>query len=316
MKKWLIGLTVIILLLVVCSYVFIPERINISEEVLVNCTPGGAMRILIDENKWKKWWPGNNSTDPENNNHSSFKYDRYTYHIDEKLYRAVNVTARNENRNFKSKIFIIPLATDSITIQWQSEFLTSTNPFKRIQEYRQAAELKNDMDDILKNLQSFLNKKENIYEFNITNTTLTDTILVATKILIEDYPSTKNIYNLIGDLKKYIQIGGAKEKNYPILNITKTDSGYKTMVAIAIDKELQENKKIFLTRMRRSKNKILTTEVRGGEATVRRAFAEIENYMNDHNLSAPVIPFEYLVTDRRKEKDTTRWVTRIYYPIR
>ena len=65
MKKWLIGLTVIILLLVVCSYVFIPERINISEEVLVNCTPGGAMRILIDENKWKKWWPGNNSTDPD-----------------------------------------------------------------------------------------------------------------------------------------------------------------------------------------------------------------------------------------------------------
>jgi hypothetical protein len=314
MKKWLIGVTVIILLLVVCSYVFIPERIKISEEVLVNCTPGGAMRILTDENRWKKWWPRNNSTN--HNNRSSFKYDGYTYNIDEKLYNAINVTAYNQNSNFKSKIFIIPLTTDSITIRWQSEFLTSTNPFKRIQEYRQAAELKNNMDDILKNLHSFLNKKENIYEFNITNTTLTDTIFIATKILMENCPSTKNIYNLIDDLKKYIQIGGAKEKNYPILNITKTDSGYKTMVAIAIDRELKENKKNFLTRMRRSKNKILTTEVEGGEGTVKRAFYEIENYMSDYNLSAPVIPFEYLVTDRMKEKDTSKWVTRIYYPIR
>jgi hypothetical protein len=172
------------------------------------------------------------------------------------------------------------------------------------------------MDDILKNLHSFLNKKEHIYEFNITNTTLTDTIFIATKILMENCPSTKNIYNLIDDLRKYIQIGGAKEKNYPILNITKTDSGYKTMVAIAIDRELKENKKFFLTRMRRSKNKILTTEVEGGEGTVKRAFYEIENYMSDYNLSAPVIPFEYLVTDRMKEKDTSKWVTRIYYPIR
>jgi hypothetical protein len=36
--------------------------------------------------------------------------------------------------------------------------------------------------------------------------------------------------------------------------------------------------------------------------------------MNDHFLSAPAIPFEILITDRSKEKDTTRWKTKIYQP--
>ena len=37
--------------------------------------------------------------------------------------------------------------------------------------------------------------------------------------------------------------------------------------------------------------------------------------MNDHSLSAPVIPFEYIITDRSKEPDTSKWITKICFPI-
>ena len=59
----------------------------------------------------------------------------------------------------------------------------------------------------------------------------------------------------------------------------------------------------------------LTTEVKGGPAAIRTAFLQLENYITDYQREAPLIPFESLVTDRLHEKDTSRWITRIYYPV-
>ena len=36
--------------------------------------------------------------------------------------------------------------------------------------------------------------------------------------------------------------------------------------------------------------------------------------MTDNALSSPAIPFESLVTNRMQEPDTSKWVTKIYYP--
>jgi hypothetical protein len=38
-------------------------------------------------------------------------------------------------------------------------------------------------------------------------------------------------------------------------------------------------------------------------------------YMKDFKLTSPAMPFELLVTNRANEPDTSKWVTKIYYPI-
>jgi hypothetical protein len=60
---------------------------------------------------------------------------------------------------------------------------------------------------------------------------------------------------------------------------------------------------------------ILITEVKGGQNEITNAYKQIQNYVSDYNRSAPAIPFESLVTDRRKEPDSSKWITRIYYPV-
>jgi hypothetical protein len=37
--------------------------------------------------------------------------------------------------------------------------------------------------------------------------------------------------------------------------------------------------------------------------------------VQDHQRVAPAIPFQSLVTDRTKQPDTSKWVTRLYWPI-
>jgi hypothetical protein len=60
---------------------------------------------------------------------------------------------------------------------------------------------------------------------------------------------------------------------------------------------------------------ILEAEVRGGEAAVQNGIEELENYKEDHEKTSPAIPFQLLVSDRSKEPDTAKWITRLYYPV-
>ena len=51
------------------------------------------------------------------------------------------------------------------------------------------------------------------------------------------------------------------------------------------------------------------------ESEIQKAYDQIQHYISDHNRVAPAISFESLVTDRRQEPDSSKWVTRIYYPV-
>jgi hypothetical protein len=60
---------------------------------------------------------------------------------------------------------------------------------------------------------------------------------------------------------------------------------------------------------------LLTAEVKGGAHTVSEAEKQLENYVRDYQIVSPAIPFQTLVTDRRKEMDTARWVSIVNYPV-
>ncbi|MEP6465311.1 MAG: hypothetical protein ABJB05_03355, partial [Parafilimonas sp.] len=109
----------------------------------------------------------------------------------------------------------------------------------------------------------------------------------------------------------------ATQHNYPMLNITKQQDGsYEVTVGIPTNVPLPgNNNNIEPKRMIMIKNKTLITEVRGDTSVIRKAIQATRNFMIDYELRTPVIPFQQLVTDRREEKDSTKWLTRIFTPI-
>ena len=85
------------------------------------------------------------------------------------------------------------------------------------------------------------------------------------------------------------------------------------MVAIPVNKILPETNRFLVKRM--ILGKILVAEVRGGRSRIDEGMQEMENYVKDHKLVSPAIPFEMIITNRQAESDTAKWVTRLYYPI-
>jgi len=210
---------------------------------------------------------------------------------------------------------ILPYSRDSVAVQWQTSFTASINPVMRLMQYFEAFNIKRGMSTVLNSFKEFADETKNIYGFHIERTTFTDSILIATSFSGHAYPSIATIYAAINHLKAMVATAGALEKDYPMLNINKTDStDYKIMIAICINKEIKTDASSFIRRMVVMRDRFLITDVTGGFSNIQKAHNAINDYMEDHLLSQPGIPFEILISDRSKERDTSRWKTKIVYP--
>jgi effector-binding domain-containing protein len=172
------------------------------------------------------------------------------------------------------------------------------------------------MEDILLSLENFQKETRNIYGVHIGRTTLRDSVLVSISKKTSAYPNPTLIYSLVDQLKKYISSQNAAPTNYPMLNVSgNKDTGYLAMVGLPTSRELPGNGTILTKRLRQFPDKILVAEVKGGQEHIDMAFDAITKYMEDNHLSAPAIPFQYLVTDRTKVTDPDKWITLVYFPI-
>jgi len=140
-------------------------------------------------------------------------------------------------------------------------------------------------------------------------------ILLAYRFNTTGRPSVGEVYDVVDKLRNYIKSNGAAEKYYPMMNTRQSDSSqYETMVAISIDKIIPASKDFFISRMVPMKDRFLETDIIGGPWKIQGAHGAIEKYMDDHSLSSPARPFEIMVTDRSKETDTSKWITKLFYP--
>jgi hypothetical protein len=311
-KKAILIVLAVLLLLILFVYVFIPRKIEIVESIPVQSTLNGTARLVFHTEKWKSWWPG------------EFKGNDSIYYFNENKFKpengfasttAIDVDISGKNFQINSALLILPASEDSIFIQWLCRGIkVSNNPFKRIQQWKQARDIRHSLRSLLQTLKSFLDNEKNIYGMSVNKVKVTDSILITTKFTTYLYPTTTDIYAAVDKIKKYIAEQHATENNSPMFHIEITENGnYQVQVAVPVNKELPNVNGMVMKRM--ALGNILEAELHGGQATVQKGMTELENYKQDHSLISPAIPFQLLVTDRRKETDTSKWITRIYYPI-
>jgi hypothetical protein len=312
MKKGLIIVLVILGLLVTSAYVFFPASVTVTNDEKLYVNINSINRYLQAEDKWEKWWPGNILHDSLANK-DAFEYKGYTYEITGYKYNAVVIQTEAKNFTIDGTIFLLPVNTDTVLAQWKYGLETNSNPINRIRLYLAQKKLNNNMKDILKKMKTFLEKTENVYGMHIEQIKVTDTILVTTKMSSQQYPSTAAIYGLIGGIKNYIAINHGKETNFPMLHVWEDSGFFHTTVAIPVDKKIPENNTYFIKRM--VPGKILVSQVTGGISRTKEAIRQLGLFISDYNLASPAISFESLVTNRMEEPDTSKWVTKVYFPV-
>jgi hypothetical protein len=305
MKKILITLVLLLVLALAALYLFIPGKIKVEATVSLNAALPGVSRSLMDENNWKKLWPGE----------TPFNYNKQTYSISEKMSSVFDIDIYSGKDSINSRLELVPVKNDMMTIDWHAEQMTSNNPFIRFSRYRHLKATEKKMNEILQSMKAFLEETKNIYGFEIKKTLVSDSVLISIRRSFDHDPTIQEIDAMIQDLKKYIVQNNAIEKNSPMLNVLRLDSAhYEAMSAIPVDKALPQTNE-FAPKFLLKGGNILEAQVQGGPYIIESGLQEIENYRSDYRYTSPAIPYQLLVTDRLKETDTTKWITRLYYPI-
>jgi hypothetical protein len=312
MKKWLLFVVVIIGILITSSYVFFPKSVIDSNIINMHCNTNSLNRYIMTEKQWKKWWPGTYTTDSSSQG-TAFDYNGYKYYIREFKYNAIDIEMQRKDLEIDGTIYFIPIPPDSVRAEWKYKLTSHSNPLSRIRLYMETKRINQNMNDILAGMKKFMENEKDLYGLDIKQTRVKDTIVVITEYISSEYPSTKKIYDLIGGIKNYIAIHHAKEVDPPMLNVTAKKGKFVTKLAIPVNKDIPGNKMYSMKYL--VPGKILEAQVTGGITKANGAFYQMKLFVQDNDYSSPAIPFQSLVTDRMKEPDSTKWITKLYYPI-
>jgi effector-binding domain-containing protein len=315
MNRWLSASCILLVLVIAAIYIFIPSQLTITLLAPTKCNVFGADRILGNTGKWSKWWPENvEGPGGPDKGTGGLEYDGVNYQPGKRLMRSVEINI-DDKESMSGMLSVFPAPhIDSCYLQFQFGQRVSLNPLKRIHQYREAQHLKVDIEIVLDRFRTYLQNMQNVYGLTMVEESTPGSLVEQTTRVVGEYPNTDTIYMEVGKLERFLAAHGSKKAGVPIMNITALANGrFKLRVALPTDKVIPNSGNIESAEV--PTDKFLQADVHGGEGAVRAAFGNMENYISDYGRTIVAIPFASLITDRRLERDSAKWVTRIYYPL-
>lgn len=312
MKKTALIILGLVAVFLAAVYLLIPSRVNISVSKNLPVNKQALYRNLADQKKWANWWPGEKTGDSSS---LVYQLNGFNYQLHDIKVLSLPVNIKGNGLMYQAEFLFFPINPDTSKIEVIGSIPMPMNPISRIKAFLSAKKLRKDIDGLFNAMGTYYSVTTNAYGYDIQNQRVKDSILLMNFKEMKSKPGTGDIYALVDELKAYIKSQGAIETGNPMLNIFTRDSvDYLLKVAIPTNKKLPDSGNMSYRWMLGGGN-ILITEVKGGPDEIAKAHKQIQLFIMDYNRVAPAIPFESLVTDRRSEPDSTRWVTRIYYPV-
>ena len=309
MKRILVILGACVLVAVGIIYISIPGTINVSRVMPLGCPEKAAERVFGKSSYWPAWWPSAITSG------APVQLGGIGFRLNRKIADNIEVVIEEGADTISSLVNIMPVNTDSCSLVWQCRVNAGNSPVSRLQGYFKAGRIKQQMDAITIALGAYVSDQKNLYGLTITQEKVVDTLLVTLRKDFSTYPSTRDIYGLIGSLEAYVAAKQAKATNPPMMHMdVVSDSQYSVMVAIPVDRDMGNQGDIQVKRMPRG-NILVSNDITGGTAAVDHAFESMNNYVNDYQRISPGLSFASLITNRIQEPDSTKWVTKVYFPV-
>lgn len=305
MRTILIIAGVVLLLAVAGAFLLLPRQVSLSQDMAIKAPSAAVLRSLTEKEKWAQWWPAENA---------ALRYRAANFNASSQMTNSLLVDIPTGDSAVQGLLMAIGVSTDSTIVSCEATLPAGMNPLHRISTWMEARRLKRELSKTLSRLKGFSEDPRKVYGIPVREVRVTTPFLVAVRSESRGYPSTEAVYAQVNKLRTYVQSLDAHETAPPMLNAERVDSNrYTFMVALPVDTLLPGKGDILQKRM--VLGKLLEAEVRGGDSTVRRGLSALEDYRRDYRRVSPAIPYASLTTDRTKERDTTKWVTHLYYPV-
>jgi len=298
MRKIVLLLTTILVLSVVAIYLLVPKQFIIKGTQAVNQSAPSVIRGMMQTNKWSEWMPKEAKLNLTGTMVATIQTELI---LDE-----VKVPVEFSIIDDTSANAIIGFETSMEQTNW--------SPIAKVQNYLFAKKIQGQLDLILAAAGNYYNTVKGVYGFDIQETNVQDSSLIALDQVLMDTPTLVQIYDMITQLEQHIIAQNGKIKNDPMVNITRiNEDEVFTQVAIPIEKDIQVKPPFTLKKM--VLGKLLSVTVIGDAATVNNALIATKQYLGDKQRTSPAIPYVIYNTNRIKEPDAQKWKSTINYPV-
>lgn len=298
MRKIILSVLAILLLSLTAVYLLIPSQILIKGSQMVYQPSSSVIRGMMQTSRWSEWMPKDISIKAT----SSLVATIQT----ELTQDAIQVPVLFSIEDGTGKNTLIGYETSMDNNQW--------SPIARIQYYLFAKKIQNNLDRVLAAAVSYYNESKGVYGFDIVETKVKDSSYLALDQILNDTPSIEQIYQMVSKLEQYVNSKNGRATGAPMVNITRMDEK-EVYIQVAIPLERDINVSDGFTIKKMVLGNLLSVKVQGDQAKVDQAFEATKQYINDKQKTSPAIPFVIYNTNRLLEKDSSRWVSTINYPI-
>jgi hypothetical protein len=118
---------------------------------------------------------------------------------------------------------------------------------------------------------------------------------------------------MLDQLKQYVDSKKGVLHGDPMVYIARDAKRVYLQVAYLLEKEIP-TAPLFDVRKIKVKN-LVSINVVGDAQLAYKAKYEAENYLHDQSKFAPIMPYIIYNTNRLLEKDSSKWMSTIFYPI-
>lgn len=298
MRNIILSISAILILNFAAVYILIPSQILIKGQQMVYQPSTSVNRGMMQTEKWSAWMPKDIQITVLGSLVATIQAELT---IDQ-----LQVPVLFSIMDGKDKSAIISFETSMDNSQW--------SPIARVQYYIFSKKIQYKLDRVIEAAGAYYNYSKGIYGFDIVETRVKDSSLVAIDQTLKDTPSIVQIYQMVDQLEQEISAQNGKAKGAPMVNITRMDKdAVYTQVAIPLERDITVHAGFTIKKM--VLGNLLSVDVQGDQAKVHQAFEATKQYIIDKQKSSPAIPFVIYNTNRLLEKDPSRWKSTINYPI-
>lgn len=335
LKNILLGLGIILLLLIIVSF-FLPSKVHVERSKVIGATPDVVFSHIKDLKKWGAWspWEKKDSTmtstyegpDGEVGQKSTWKSEKMgegSMQITESVPNEKLVTALDfGGKGGGSGTFVLePVGADSTKVTWSMDSDGEGIPwymkpmskyFNLMMDKFVGADFEEGLTD-LKVLAESTPKQPEMPQYDVQEvTTEKQMVLVAPKKRMKVEETQEYFGKHFPELYGFALQSNVKPGSAAAMYYYWDGKETEAEALLPVDKEPKNLGGYTFRTM--EPTQALLVDYHGAYEGLGGPHNAIEAYSKEKNLTLGY-PWEVYVTDPSTEPDTSKWLTKVYYPI-
>lgn len=327
-----IGIIILILIIIlVVVYFFLPKQVHIERTIAIKATPEVIFDQVNTLKNWEKWNPWQKIdtamqitySGPACGTDAMYEWSSKNPKVGSgkmlitysKPPDTIKCNMWFMNKRLSHSMFVFTKTDSAVTVIWSMDTKTGRNPIHRFFGLFMEKMVGPDFEKGLKNLKEVAEKIPPAPCYKVEEIKITKQIYIAIKEACTMADIKTMLGKNFGELMEFTQKNGIKTTGAPFAMYFGEPNAQKFEIqaGVPVDKTVPVTGNIKYGEFK--EGNAIMVDYTGPYDKVGPVYQALDSYAKAKNKKINGAPWEEYITDPMKEKDSTKWETKIYFPV-